>query len=201
MEGVKREISVLFEFGLSRLEHHLEDTITTLVGKVTKVDQPSSSSIHHKTIPPRREIPQEEIDHDHYPNHEQLLSPPKRSGYQMKPKLELSKFNGDTKKSMAWINKAEELFSIHNIIVDEEMVKYASMQLEDQAYNWYMWWRVTKQKTKRNWKTFKNDFFKRFEDLKEKYFFAKLTRLLQKDTEQNLKTSSDENTTFCSDQC
>ena len=57
MEGVKREISVLFEFRLSRLEQHLEDTITTLFGKVTKVDQPSSSSIHHKTISPIKEIP------------------------------------------------------------------------------------------------------------------------------------------------
>ena len=85
MEGVKREILVLVEFGLSRLEQHLEDTITTLVGKVTKVDQPSSSSIHHKTIPPRREIPQEEFNHDYSPNHEQSLSPPKISGYQMKP--------------------------------------------------------------------------------------------------------------------
>ena len=127
MEGVKRETLVLFESRLSKLEQHLEDTITTLVGKVSKEDQPSSGSIHHKTIPPRREIPQEEFDHDHSPNHEQLFSPPKISGYQMKPKLELSNFNGDTKWSMAWINKEEEFFSIHNITADEEMIKYASM--------------------------------------------------------------------------
>ena len=81
-------------------------------------DQPSSSSInanHHKTIPPQGEIPQEEIDHNHSPNLEQPLSPPKPpiGGYQMKPKLELSKFNGETKRSVAWINKAEEFFSIH----------------------------------------------------------------------------------------
>ena len=43
-----------------------------------------------------------------------------------------------------------------------------------------MWWKVTTQTTKRNWNMFKNDFFKRFEDLKEKDFFAKLTRLQQK---------------------
>ena len=95
----------------------------------------------------------------------------------MKPKLELSKFNGDTKQNVAWINKAEEFFSIHNIIVDKEMIKYASMQLEEQAYNWYMWWKVTTQETKRKWRTFKNYFFKMFEDIKEKHFFAKLTRL------------------------
>ena len=41
MEGVKRERSVLFESGLRKLEQHLEDTITTLVGKVSKQDQPS----------------------------------------------------------------------------------------------------------------------------------------------------------------
>ena len=50
------------------------------------------------------------------------------------------------------------------------------MQLEDRA----MWWKVTTQTTKHNWNTFKNDFFKRFEDLKEKDFFTKLTRLQQK---------------------
>ena len=62
MEGVKREILVLFESRLRKLEHHPEDTITIVVGKVSKEDQLSSSSIHHKTIPPRKEIPQEEFD-------------------------------------------------------------------------------------------------------------------------------------------
>ena len=92
--------------------------------------QPSSSSInenHYKTIPPQGEIPQEEIGHNHSPNREQPLSPPKPpiDGYQMKSKLELSKFNGETKQRVAWINKAKECFSIHNIISDEETIKYA----------------------------------------------------------------------------
>ena len=119
MEGVKGEITILFESKLSKLKEYLEETITTLVGKGSKEDQPSSNSSHHKRIPPIRDIPQEESDHDHSPNHEQSLSPPKRSGYQMKPKLELSKFNGDTKRSVAWIKKAKEFFSIHNITTDE----------------------------------------------------------------------------------
>ena len=74
-----------------------------------------------------------ESNRDHSPNHEHSLSTPKRNGYQMKTKLELSKFNGDTKWTMAWIHKAEERFSICNITTDEEMIKYASMQLEDRA--------------------------------------------------------------------
>ena len=49
------------------------------------------------------------------------------------------------------------------------------MQLEYRAYNWYMWWKVTTWTTNRNWDTFKNDFFKRFEYLKEKDFFANQT--------------------------
>ena len=98
----------------------------------------------------------------------------------MKPNLELSKFNGETKLSSVWINKVEEFFSIHNITSDEETIKYTSMQLEDHANNWYMWWKVTTRTTKLNWNTFKSNFFKRFEDLKENYFFAKLTRLQQK---------------------
>ena len=43
MEGVKRNITVLFESGLSKLEHHLENTITTLVCNMSKEDQPSSN--------------------------------------------------------------------------------------------------------------------------------------------------------------
>ena len=112
MEGVKREITVLFESGLRKLEQHLEDKITTLVGKGSKEDQPSSNSSHHKTIPPRREIPQEEFDHDHSPNHEQSLSPPKRSGYQMKPKLELSKFNHQHKTERG-VDKQGRRFFFH----------------------------------------------------------------------------------------
>ena len=60
------------------------------------------------------------------------------------------------------------------------MIKYASMQLEGWAYNWYMWWKITTKKGAHNWKTFKKDFFKRFEDLKENDFFANITRLQQK---------------------
>ena len=61
------------------------------------------------------------------------------------------------------------------------------MQLEDQAYNWYMWWKVTTHTAKRKWKMFKINFFKRFEYLKEKYFFTKLTRLQQKgDVDENI---------------
>ena len=56
-------------------------------------------------------------------------------GYPMKPKLELSKFDGETKQSVAWINKEEEFFYIHKILFDDEKVKYASMQLEGWAYN------------------------------------------------------------------
>ena len=58
MEGVKRNITVLFESGLSKLKHHIENTITTLVCNMSKEYQPSSNSSHHKRIPARREIPQ-----------------------------------------------------------------------------------------------------------------------------------------------
>ena len=54
------------------------------------------------------------------------------------------------------------------------------MQLEGWVYNWYMWWKVTTRETRINWNTFKHDLFKSFEDLKEKDFFARITRLQQK---------------------
>ena len=70
MEGVKRNITEMFEDGLNKLEHHLENKITTLVCNMSKEDQPSSNSRHHKTIPPKRGSPQEEFDHYLSPNHE-----------------------------------------------------------------------------------------------------------------------------------
>jgi hypothetical protein len=61
--------------------------------------------------------------------------------YLMRVKLELSKFDGDEKQSVAWINKEEEYFEIHNVQFNDEKVKYTSMQLDDIAFNWYMWWK------------------------------------------------------------
>ena len=51
-------------------------------------------------------------------------------GYSMKPK-----FDGKTKQSVTWINKAEEFFYIYKALSDDENIKYASMQLEGRAYN------------------------------------------------------------------
>jgi hypothetical protein len=56
--------------------------------------------------------------------------------------------------------------------------KYASMQLEGDAYNWYMWWKKTSFSI--SWNTFKDDFFKIFQGIKEEDFFTELTRLQQK---------------------
>jgi hypothetical protein len=47
------------------------------------------------------------------------------------------------KQGMAWFNKKEEYFEIHGINNDDEKIKYASMQLEGDTYNWYMWWKKT----------------------------------------------------------
>ena len=55
MEGVRREMSLGFETGLSILKQYLEEKMNTIAGNVSWEDQLSSSSInanHHKTIPP-----------------------------------------------------------------------------------------------------------------------------------------------------
>lgn len=52
------------------------------------------------------------------------------------------------------------------------------MQMEDEAYNLYMWW--MKATLDINWKKFKSEFFKRFQGVKEEYFFSTLTQLQQK---------------------
>lgn len=54
------------------------------------------------------------------------------------------------------------------------------MQLEGRAYNWYIWWKITTNVCSYGWYTFKNDFFKRFQDVVENDYFAKITRLQQK---------------------
>ena len=100
--------------------------------------------------------------------------------YPMKPKLELAKFDGETKQSVAWINKVEELFCIHKISSNDGKVKCVSMKLKGQVYNWYMWWKKTTKICAYSWGTFKNEFFKRFEDVTEKDFLTKITRLQQK---------------------
>ena len=97
----------------------------------------------------------------------------------MKPKLKLAKFDGEMKQSVAWINKAEEFFCIHKILSNDEKVKYVSMQLEGQAYNWCMCWKKTTNICAYSWNTFNNDFFKQFEDVTED-FFSKITRIKQK---------------------
>ena len=53
MEGVKRDISVGFKIGLRKIKQYLEETIMTLVGNVSREYQASSSSNHHKKIPPK----------------------------------------------------------------------------------------------------------------------------------------------------
>ena len=83
-----------------------------------------------------------------------------------------------TKQCVVWLNKAEEYFDIYNITTDVEKVKYASMHLENHAYNWYMWWKGDNFAYTWNW--FKNDFLKRFQGINEDELFSKLTRLQQK---------------------
>jgi hypothetical protein len=98
--------------------------------------------------------------------------------YPPKAKIELSKYNGGNNQYVAWFNKTEEYFHIYNITTDEEKVKYASMCLEGDAKNWYLWWIGGTQSY--NWNSFKNDFFKRFQGITENNFFSKLIKLQQK---------------------
>ena len=66
---------------------------------------------------------------------------------------------------------------IYKIQSDEEKVKYVSMHMEGYAYNWYLWWK--RDNFTYTWNLFKNDFFNRFQGIKEDEFFSKLTRLQQ----------------------
>ena len=74
---------------------------------------------------------------------------------------------------IALINKDKEYLDIHNIHYDGEKIKYASMHLEGNAYNWYLWWKNTTRICLHNWASFKNDLIKRFQGIEEKIFFPK----------------------------
>ena len=76
-----------------------------------------------------------------------------------------------------WLNKGQEYFEICNIQSDKEKVKYASIHMEGYAYNWYLWWK--RDNFTYTWNLFKNNFFNRFQGIKEDDFFSKLTRLQQ----------------------
>ena len=91
------------------------------------------------------------------------ISIPQTLGYQIRVKLELFKFDGNEKQCIAWINNAKEHFDIHNIPYNSKKIKYAAMQLEGNAYNWYMWWKTTTQVCSFNWNKFKNDILNRFQ--------------------------------------
>ena len=56
------------------------------------------------------------------------------------------------------------------------------MHLEGSAYNWYLWWKNIARICSYNWVSFRNDLIKRFQGIEEKYFFAKITRLQQKNS-------------------
>ena len=63
------------------------------------------------------------------------ISIPPTDRYHIRVKLELPKFDDDKKQCIPWINKTEEYFDIHNILYDNEKIKYTAMQLDENAYN------------------------------------------------------------------
>ena len=54
------------------------------------------------------------------------------------------------------------------------------MHLKGNTYNWYLWWKNTARICSYNWVSFRNNIIKRFQGVEEKDFFAKITRLQQK---------------------
>jgi hypothetical protein len=176
----KREINDDLQQSLVVMTQHQEEKLNELLNLIkgqghqqATQPQPSDSSTSN-TSPPPPPPPPPPYNSNSQPisQHQPLII------YPPKAKIELSKYNGGDNQCVAWFNKTEEYFHIYNITTDEEKVKYASMYLEGTAYNWYLWWKGRIQSY--NWNSFKNDFFKRFQGISEKYFFSKLTRLQQK---------------------
>ena len=112
-----------------------------------------------------------------FANQYPLLVPP--LAYQRRAKIELPKFDGNEKNSIAWLNKAEEYFEIYDINSDDEKIKHASMKMEGEAYNWYMWWKKTTLAI--SWTKFKDSFFKIFQGIKEEFFFQHSSNYAKKE--------------------
>lgn len=98
--------------------------------------------------------------------------------YQLRAKVEMPEFDGNKKSNVEWINKAEEYFEIYDINDDDEKLRHASMKMEGEPYNWYMWWKKTTRII--SWRKFKDELFKRFQGVKEEVFFSKVIKLRQK---------------------
>ena len=103
-------------------------------------------------------------------------------GHQIWVKVKLPKYDGDERQCIAWINKSKEYLNIHNIHYEGEKIKYASMHLEGNTYNWYLWWKNTTIICSHNWDSFGKDLTRRFQGIEEKYLFPKITRLQQKNS-------------------
>ena len=99
----------------------------------------------------------------------------------------MSKSTGNDEQCVAWLNKAEEYFDIYNITIDIEKVKYASMHLENHAYNWYMWWKG--DNFTYTWNLFKNDFLKRFQESIKRNFSRRLLGYSKKEMPKNSHTN------------
>jgi hypothetical protein len=141
-------------------EENLNDLLNLIKGQGHQQDtqpQPSDSSTSN-TSPPLPPPPPYNSNSQPISQHQPLII------YPPKAKIELSKYNGGDNQCVAWFNKTKEYFHINNI-----KGKYASMYLEGTTYNWYLWWKGRVRSY--NWNSFKNDFFKRFQGISEKYFF------------------------------
>jgi hypothetical protein len=107
--------------------------------------------------------------HDSIPNPQPTSQYQPLMLYPPKAKMELPKYNGGDNQCVAWFNKTQEYFHIYNVIMDEEKVKYASMYIEENAYNWYLWWKGSLESY--NWNYFKKEFFLKIPGHLEFFFF------------------------------
>ena len=79
---------------------------------------------------------------------------------------------------VARFNKVEQYFNIYNITINEENVKYASMHLKGNKYNYYLWWKG--ENYSYNEHLFKNNYPKRLQGITENKLFSEVIRLQQK---------------------
>jgi len=92
--------------------------------------------------------------------------------------FDVPRFDGeDYREITRWINRVEQYFELHKLYDDKEKIYFASLHIDKEASDWFLWWHSKCQWME--WETFRKNFFMRFQNIKEKEVFFKLTQLQQ----------------------
>jgi hypothetical protein len=122
-----------------------------------------------------------ELNSHNFHSHHSIFLPPKHSSnfgsfneFMHKLRFDVPRFDGEEDRERTrWINRLKIYFELHKMCDDEEKINFASLHLDKEASDCFLWWHSKSQS--REWETFRKHFFRRFHNIEEKEVFSKLT--------------------------